>query len=202
MINTEIRTSIGNSTTYNPAKDNKTYWNYLALAYEIAGVEIDGKIIIPELRKIRREFGLETENKAKENSSKNRKNKKKTSYTNIVIKNIETGEIKNYKDTREAAEGLNVHISRISNYIRSNCRIKRIYEIVSYDSEDYVQRASRNFSDGIFITNTETNEVNRFETCNEAAKFLKVAPCTVSLAAREHRKISRKYICEYRGTRK
>lgn len=105
---------------------SSTLYNYLALCYLIVGrVDENGKSHVVEPDTAFRKFGL-TEGI----SSKVYLHDKKGIYTGkvILVRNVKTGQIKEYLGTRKVSEDIGIAAKYISGYIKGRWAYKSTYQ--------------------------------------------------------------------------
>lgn len=114
MISLELENTKGNSLSYNPANDDPTLLNYLALAYCIAMPEKEyEKINITKILGTLR---------TRENSLSGKHNKK--IRDKIVVKNIETGKRKTFQNYKDAARYTNTSTTTIHSAVQRGRIVK------------------------------------------------------------------------------
>ena len=180
--------SFNNSLGPNVYSDDKTALNYKALAYCIAGCKINNKRRYASVNNICRAFGLFDPNEEKvnlmlkeklEDEAKEMKrlglNVRSNKNLKYIVENIKTGEKTECAGLIGVSSLIGITYDNISGYISKGAVYKKTYKIYR------VGEASKIFNiRAVKITNVKTNEVKKFESLKLAAKFINIAPSSVS----------------------
>ena len=180
--------SFNNSLGPNVYSDDKTALNYKALAYCIAGCKIHNKRRYASVNNICRAFGLFDPNEEKVNLMLKEKlkdeakemkrlglNVRSNKNLKYIVENIKTGEKTECAGLIGVSSLIGITYDNISGYISKGAVYKKTYKIYR------VGEASKIFNiRAVKITNVKTNEVKKFESLKLAAKFINIAPSSVS----------------------
>lgn len=180
--------SFNNSLGPNVYSDDKTALNYKALAYCIAGCKINNKRRYASVNNICRAFGLFDPNEEKVNLMLKEKlkdeakemkrlglNIRSNKNLRYIVENIKTGEKTECAGLIGVSSLIGITYDNISGYISKGAVYKKTYKIYR------VGEASKIFNiRAVKITNVKTNEVKKFESLKLAAKFINIAPSSVS----------------------
>lgn len=180
--------SFNNSLGPNVYSDDKTALNYKALAYCIAGCKINNKRRYASVNNICRAFGLFDPNEEKVNEIIKEKlkdeakeikrlglNVRSNKNLKYIVENIKTGEKTECAGLIGVSSLIGITYDNISGYISKGAVYKKTYKIYR------VGEASKIFNiRAVKITNVKTNEVKKFESLKLAAKFINIAPSSVS----------------------
>ena len=180
--------SFNNSLGPNVYSDDKTALNYKALAYCIAGYKINNKRRYASVNNICRAFGLFDPNEEKVNLMLKEKlkdeakemkrlglNIRSNKNLKYIVENIKTGEKTECAGLIGVSSLIGITYDNISGYISKGAVYKKTYKIYR------VGEASKIFNiRAVKITNVKTNEVKKFESLKLAAKFINIAPSSVS----------------------
>lgn len=180
--------SFNNSLGPNVYSDDKTALNYKALAYCIAGCKINNKRRYASVNNICRAFGLFDPNEEKVNLMLKEKlkdeakemkrlglNVRSNKNLKYIVENIKTGEKTECAGLIGVSSLIGITYDNISGYISKGAVYKKTYKIYR------VGEASKIFNiRAVKITNVKTNEVKKFESLKLAAKFINIAPSSVS----------------------
>lgn len=180
--------SFNNSLGPNVYSDDKTALNYKALAYCIAGCKINNKRRYASVNNICRAFGLFDQNEEKVNLMLKEKlkdeakeikrlglNVRSNKNLKYIVENIKTGEKIECAGLIGVSSLIGITYDNISGYISKGAVYKKTYKIYR------VGEASKIFNiRAVKITNVKTNEVKKFESLKLAAKFINIAPSSVS----------------------
>lgn len=180
--------SFNNSLGPNVYSDDKTALNYKALAYCIAGCKINNKRRYASVNNICRAFGLFDPNEEKVNLMLKEKlkdeakemkrlglNVRSNKNLKYIVENIKTGEKTECAGLIGVSSLIGITYDNISGYISKGAVYRKTYKIYR------VGEASKIFNiRAVKITNVKTNEVKKFESLKLAAKFINIAPSSVS----------------------
>lgn len=180
--------SFNNSLGPNVYSDDKTALNYKALAYCIAGCKINNKRRYASVNNICRAFGLFDPNEERVNQMLKEKlkdeakemkrlglNVRSNKNLKYIVENIKTGEKTECAGLIGVSSLIGITYDNISGYISKGAVYKKTYKIYR------VGEASKIFNiRAVKITNVKTNEVKKFESLKLAAKFINIAPSSVS----------------------
>lgn len=178
MINIDNSAKLNNSIAYNVINDNLVAKNYLALAYCVAGIKLNGKRYYPTINGSCRAFELlENSNKSEINENidetqieiKPRQYKKRANIK-VIVTNTITNEEVIYNSSKEASKALNIQHNRIYNYIYAGTRYKNIYQLRFEDMQKHTLKPSRQKK--VKLINEITGEVVMKNSMREAAHFL------------------------------
>ena len=172
--------SFNNSLGPNVYSDDKTALNYKALAYCIAGCKINNKRRYASVNNICRAFGLfdPNEEKLKDEAKEmkrlglNIRSNKKLRY---IVENIKTGEKTECAGLIGVSSLIGITYDNISGYISKGAVYKKTYKIYRVGEASKISNIR-----AVKITNVKTNEVKKFESLKLAAKFINIAPSSVT----------------------
>lgn len=180
--------SFNNSLGPNVYSDDKTALNYKALAYCIAGCKINNKRRYASVNNICRAFGLFDPNEEKVNlilkeKLKDEAKEMKRLGLNIrsnknlkyIVENIKTGEKTECAGLIGVSRLIGITYDNISGYISKGAVYKKTYKIYRVGEASKVSNIR-----AVKITNVKTNEVKKFESLKSAAKFINIAPSSVT----------------------
>ena len=180
--------SFNNSLGPNVYSDDKTALNYKALAYCIAGCKINNKRRYASVNNICRAFGLFDPNEERANQILKEKLKEEAkeikrlglnirSNKNLryIVENIKTGEKTECAGLIGVSSLIGITYDNISGYISKGAVYKKTYKIYRVGEASKISNIR-----AVKITNVKTNEVKKFESLKLAAKFINIAPSSVS----------------------
>ena len=180
--------SFNNSLGPNVYSDDKTALNYKALAYCIAGYKINNKRRYTSVNNICRAFGLFDPNEERANQILKEKLKEEAkeikrlglnvrSNKNLkyIVENIKTGEKTECAGLIGVSSLIGITYDNISGYISKGAVYKKTYKIYRVGEASKISNIR-----AVKITNVKTNEVKKFESLKLAAKFINIAPSSVS----------------------
>lgn len=180
--------SFNNSLGPNVYSDDKTALNYKALAYCIAGCKINNKRRYASVNNICRAFGLFDQNEEKVNLMLKEKlkdeakemkrlglNIRSNKNLRYIVENIKTGEKTECAGLIGVSSLIGITYDNISGYISKGAVYKKTYKIYRVGEASKISNIR-----AVKITNVKTNEVKKFESLKLAAKFINIAPSSVS----------------------
>ena len=180
--------SFNNSLGPNVYSDDKTALNYKALAYCIAGCKINNKRRYASVNNICRAFGLFDPNEEKVNLKLKEKlkdeakeikrlglNVRSNKNLKYIVENIKTGEKTECAGLIGVSSLIGITYDNISGYISKGAVYKKTYKIYRVGEASKISNIR-----AVKITNVKTNEVKKFESLKLAAKFINIAPSSVS----------------------
>lgn len=180
--------SFNNSLGPNVYSDDKTALNYKALAYCIAGCKINNKRRYASVNNICRAFGLFDPNEERVNQMLKEKlkdeakemkrlglNVRSNKNLKYIVENIKTGEKTEYAGLIGVSSLIGITYDNISGYISKGAVYKKTYKIYRVGEASKISNIR-----AVKITNVKTNEVKKFESLKLAAKFINIAPSSVS----------------------
>lgn len=180
--------SFNNSLGPNVYSDDKTALNYKALAYCIAGYKINNKRRYTSVNNICRAFGLFDPNEEKVNEIIKEKlkdeakeikrlglNVRSNKNLKYIVENIKTGEKTECAGLIGVSSLIGITYDNISGYISKGAVYKKTYKIYRVGEASKVSNIR-----AVKITNVKTNEVKKFESLKSAAKFINIAPSSVT----------------------
>ena len=180
--------NFNNSLGPNVYSDDKTALNYKALAYCIAGCKINNKRRYASVNNICRAFGLFDPNEEKVNlilkeKLKDEAKEMKRLGLNIrsnknlkyIVENIKTGEKTECAGLIGVSSLIGITYDNISGYISKGAVYKKTYKIYRVGEASKISNIR-----AVKITNVKTNEVKKFESLKSAAKFINIAPSSVT----------------------
>ncbi len=180
--------SFNNSLGPNVYSDDKTALNYKALAYYIAGYKINNKRRYTSVNNICRAFGLFDPNEEKVNEIIKEKlkdeakeikrlglNVRSNKNLKYIVENIKTGEKTECAGLIGVSSLIGITYDNISGYISKGAVYKKTYKIYRVGEASKISNIR-----AVKITNVKTNEVKKFESLKLAAKFINIAPSSVS----------------------
>lgn len=180
--------SFNNSLGPNVYSDDKTALNYKALAYCIAGCKINNKRRYASVNNICRAFGLFDPNEEKVNLMLKEKlkdeakeikrlglNVRSNKNLKYIVENIKTGEKIECAGLIGVSSLIGITYDNISGYISKGAVYKKTYKIYRVGEASKISNIR-----AVKITNVKTNEVKKFESLKLAAKFINIAPSSVS----------------------
>lgn len=180
--------SFNNSLGPNVYSDDKTALNYKALAYCIAGYKINNKRRYTSVNNICRAFGLFDPNEEKVNLMLKEKlkdeakemkrlglNIRSNKNLKYIVENIKTGEKTECAGLIGVSRLIGITYDNISGYISKGAVYKKTYKIYRVGEASKVSNIR-----AVKITNVKTNEVKKFESLKSAAKFINIAPSSVT----------------------
>lgn len=180
--------SFNNSLGPNVYSDDKTALNYKALAYCIAGCKINNKRRYASVNNICRAFGLFDPNEEKVNLMLKEKlkdeakemkrlglNVRSNKNLKYIVENIKTGEKTECAGLIGVSSLIGITYDNISGYISKGDVYKKTYKIYRVGEASKISNIR-----AVKITNVKTNEVKKFESLKLAAKFINIAPSSVS----------------------
>lgn len=180
--------SFNNSLGPNVYSDDKTALNYKALAYCIAGCKINNKRRYASVNNICRAFGLFDPNEEKVNLMLKEKlkdeakemkrlglNIRSNKNLRYIVENIKTGEKTECAGLIGVSSLIGITYDNISGYISKGAVYKKTYKIYRVGEASKISNIR-----AVKITNVKTNEVKKFESLKLAAKFINIAPSSVS----------------------
>lgn len=180
--------SFNNSLGPNVYSDDKTALNYKALAYCIAGCKINNKRRYASVNNICRAFGLFDPNEEKVNEIIKEKlkdeakeikrlglNVRSNKNLKYIVENIKTGEKTECAGLIGVSSLIGITYDNISGYISKGAVYKKTYKIYRVGEASKISNIR-----AVKITNVKTNEVKKFESLKLAAKFINIAPSSVS----------------------
>ena len=180
--------SFNNSLGPNVYSDDKTALNYKALAYCIAGYKINNKRRYTSVNNICRAFGLFDPNEEKVNLMLKEKlkdeakemkrlglNIRSNKKLRYIVENIKTGEKTECAGLIGVSSLIGITYDNISGYISKGSVYKKTYKIYRVGEASKISNIR-----AVKITNVKTNEVKKFESLKLAAKFINIAPSSVS----------------------
>ena len=180
--------SFNNSLGPNFYSDDKTALNYKALAYCIAGCKINNKRRYASVNNICRAFGLFDPNEEKVNLMLKEKlkdeakemkrlglNIRSNKNLRYIVENIKTGEKTECAGLIGVSSLIGITYDNISGYISKGAVYKKTYKIYRVGEASKISNIR-----AVKITNVKTNEVKKFESLKLAAKFINIAPSSVS----------------------
>ena len=180
--------SFNNSLGPNVYSDDKTALNYKALAYCIAGYKINNKRRYTSVNNICRAFGLLDPNEEKVNEIIKEKlkdeakeikrlglNVRSNKNLKYIVENIKTGEKTECAGLIGVSSLIGITYDNISGYISKGAVYKKTYKIYRVGEASKISNIR-----AVKITNVKTNEVKKFESLKLAAKFINIAPSSVS----------------------
>ena len=180
--------SFNNSLGPNVYSDDKTALNYKALAYCIAGCKINNKRRYASVNNICRAFGLFDPNEEKVNLMLKEKlkdeakemkrlglNVRSNKNLKYIVENIKTGEKTECAGLIGVSSLIGITYDNISGYISKGAVYRKTYKIYRVGEASKISNIR-----AVKITNVKTNEVKKFESLKLAAKFINIAPSSVS----------------------
>ena len=180
--------NFNNSLGPNVYSDDKTALNYKALAYCIAGCKINNKRRYASVNNICRAFGLFDPNEERANQILKEELKEEAkeikrlglnvrSNKNLkyIVENIKTGEKTECAGLIGVSSLIGITYDNISGYISKGAVYKKTYKIYRVGEASKISNIR-----AVKITNVKTNEVKKFESLKLAAKFINIAPSSVS----------------------
>ena len=180
--------SFNNSLGPNVYSDDKTALNYKALAYCIAGCKINNKRRYTSVNNICRAFGLFDPNEEKVNLMLKEKlkdeakeikrlglNIRSNKNLKYIVENIKTGEKTECAGLIGVSSLIGITYDNISGYISKGAVYKKTYKIYRVGEASKISNIR-----AVKITNVKTNEVKEFESLKSAAKFINIAPSSVT----------------------
>ena len=180
--------SFNNSLGPNVYSDDKTALNYKALAYCIAGCKINNKRRYASVNNICRAFGLFDPNEEKVNLMLKEKlkdeakemkrlglNIRSNKNLKYIVENIKTGEKTECAGLIGVSSLIGITYDNISGYISKGAVYKKTYKIYRVGEASKISNIR-----AVKITNVKTNEVKEFESLKSAAKFINIAPSSVT----------------------
>ena len=180
--------NFNNSLGSNVYSDDKTALNYKALAYCIAGCKINNKRRYASVNNICRAFGLFDPNEEKVNLMLKEKlkdeakemkrlglNIRSNKNLRYIVENIKTGEKTECAGLIGVSSLIGITYDNISGYISKGAVYKKTYKIYRVGEASKVSNIR-----AVKITNVKTNEVKKFESLKSAAKFINIAPSSVT----------------------
>ena len=180
--------SFNNSLGPNVYSDDKTALNYKALAYCIAGCKINNKRRYTSVNNICRAFGLFDPNEEKVNLMLKEKlkdeakemkrlglNIRSNKNLRYIVENIKTGEKTECAGLIGVSSLIGITYDNISSYISKGSVYKKTYKIYRVGEASKISNIR-----AVKITNVKTNEVKKFESLKLAAKFINIAPSSVT----------------------
>ena len=180
--------SFNNSLGPNVYSDDKTALNYKALAYCIAGCKINNKRRYASVNNICGAFGLFDPNEEKVNLMLKEKlkdeakemkrlglNIRSNKNLRYIVENIKTGEKIECAGLIGVSSLIGITYDNISGYISKGAVYKKTYKIYRVGEASKISNIR-----AVKITNVKTNEVKKFESLKLAAKFINIAPSSVS----------------------
>lgn len=180
--------SFNNSLGPNVYSDDKTALNYKALAYCIAGFKINNKRRYASVNNICSAFGLFDPNEEKVNLMLKEKlkdeakemkrlglNIRSNKNLRYIVENIKTGEKTECAGLIGVSSLIGITYDNISGYISKGAVYKKTYKIYRVGEASKISNIR-----AVKITNVKTNEVKKFESLKLAAKFINIAPSSVS----------------------
>ena len=180
--------SFNNSLGPNVYSDDKTALNYKALAYCIAGCKINNKRRYASVNNICGAFGLFDPNEEKVNLMLKEKlkdeakemkrlglNIRSNKNLRYIVENIKTGEKTECAGLIGVSSLIGITYDNISGYISKGAVYKKTYKIYRVGEASKISNIR-----AVKITNVKTNEVKKFESLKLAAKFINIAPSSVS----------------------
>ena len=180
--------NFNNSLGPNVYSDDKTALNYKALAYCIAGYKINNKRRYASVNNICRAFGLFDPNEEKVNLMLKEKlkdeakemkrlglNIRSNKNLRYIVENIKTGEKTECAGLIGVSSLIGITYDNISGYISKGAVYKKTYKIYRVGEASKISNIR-----AVKITNVKTNEVKKFESLKSAAKFINIAPSSVT----------------------
>ena len=180
--------SFNNSLGPNVYSDDKTALNYKALAYCIAGCKINNKRRYASVNNICRAFGLFDPNEERVNQMLKEKlkdeakemkrlglNVRSNKNLKYIVENIKTGEKTKCAGLIGVSSLIGITYDNISGYISKGAVYKKTYKIYRVGEASKISNIR-----AVKITNVKTNEVKKFESLKLAAKFINIAPSSVT----------------------
>ena len=180
--------NFNNSLGPNVYSDDKTALNYKALAYCIAGYKINNKRRYASVNNICRAFGLFDPNEEKINLMLKEKlkdeakemkrlglNIRSNKNLKYIVENIKTGEKTECAGLIGVSSLIGITYDNISGYISKGAVYKKTYKIYRVGEASKISNIR-----AVKITNVKTNEVKKFESLKSAAKFINIAPSSVT----------------------
>ena len=180
--------NFNNSLGPNVYSDDKTALNYKALAYCIAGCKINNKRRYASVNNICRAFGLFDPNEEKVNLMLKEKlkdeakeikrlglNVRSNKNLKYIVENIKTGEKTECAGLIGVSSLIGITYDNISGYISKGAVYKKTYKIYRVGEASKISNIR-----AVKITNVKTNEVKKFESLKSAAKFINIAPSSVT----------------------
>ena len=180
--------SFNNSLGPNVYSDDKTALNYKALAYCIAGCKINNKRRYASVNNICRAFGLFDPNEERVNQMLKEKlkdeakemkrlglNVRSNKNLKYIVENIKTGEKTECAGLIGVSSLIGITYDNISGYISKGAVYRKTYKIYRVGEASKISNIR-----AVKITNVKTNEVKKFESLKLAAKFINIAPSSVS----------------------
>ena len=180
--------SFNNSLGPNVYSDDKTALNYKALAYCIAGCKINNKRRYASVNNICRAFGLFDPNEEKVNEIIKEKlkdeakeikrlglNVRSNKNLKYIVENIKTGEKTECAGLIGVSSLIGITYDNISGYISKGAVYRKTYKIYRVGEASKISNIR-----AVKITNVKTNEVKKFESLKLAAKFINIAPSSVT----------------------
>lgn len=180
--------SFNNSLGPNVYSDDKTALNYKALAYCIAGYKINNKRRYISVNNICRAFGLFDPNEEKVNLMLKEKlkdeakemkrlglNIRSNKNLKYIVENIKTGEKTECAGLIGVSSLIGITYDNISGYISKGAVYRKTYKIYRVGEASKISNIR-----AVKITNVKTNEVKKFESLKLAAKFINIAPSSVT----------------------
>ena len=180
--------SFNNSLGPNVYSDDKIALNYKALAYCIAGYKINNKRRYTSVNNICRAFELFDPNEEKVNEIIKEKlkdeakeikrlglNVRSNKNLKYIVENIKTGEKTECAGLIGVSSLIGITYDNISGYISKGAVYKKTYKIYRVGEASKISNIR-----AVKLTNVKTNEVKKFESLKLAAKFINIAPSSVS----------------------
>ena len=180
--------NFNNSLGPNVYSDDKTALNYKALAYCIAGCKINNKRRYASVNNICRAFGLFDPNEEKVNLMLKEKlkdeakeikrlglNVRSNKNLKYIVENIKTGEKTECAGLIGVSSLIGITYDNISGYISKGAVYRKTYKIYRVGEASKISNIR-----AVKITNVKTNEVKKFESLKSAAKFINIAPSSVT----------------------
>ena len=180
--------NFNNSLGPNVYSDDKTALNYKALAYCIAGCKINNKRRYASVNNICRAFGLFDPNEEKVNLMLKEKlkdeakeikrlglNVRSNKNLKYIVENIKTGEKTECAGLIGVSSLIGITYDNISGYISKGAVYRKTYKIYRVGEASKISNIR-----AVKITNVKTNEVKKFESLKLAAKFINIAPSSVT----------------------
>lgn len=179
MIRRDTNTIIKNSISYNYLEDDKTAINYLALAYCIVGDKKGVGKEYPSISNICSSFDL-YDRKQSVKVRKRKTFKEHTLNEPILVLDIGTNEVKEYRNVIEVADLFEDRVQFIKQAIRNKHIYKKKYRIATKSDPDLKLYSRKNRSKKVKLINIKTGEDKIFDSRKEAAEFLSVVPALIS----------------------
>lgn len=189
----QTNNNLHNSIAFDIRKDDLTYNGYMALAHAICGVkDCNGNWKPVSTGKIRRIYGLlESEAESKDaikvkevKIDKKYLSKKKCNfkYIDIKVKDLLTGEIKEFETSYQVADFLKMTNVAIISAIHQNSIVKKRYTLECKINEQYNIGSQK--MKPLKLINIYTDEEKTFNNGAEAAKYIQLSQSTVSHLAK------------------